>query len=128
MEMKRRGEIKRRSKVPKIFFFCLTQKKRKKIEPVQNILYWFKTFCTGSKHFVPVQNKIVPKVQIELQHICAHAHVCAYDAKMVSTRDLQCNSEESPKSKDSYHGFMATKFLHHLSGLKITTHKLAKCE
>ena len=56
MEMKRRGEIKRRSKVPKIFFFCLTQKKRK--------LNQFKTFCTGSKHFVPVQNKIVPKIKL----------------------------------------------------------------
>ena len=60
--MKRRGEIKRRSKVPKIFFFCLTQKKK------ERKLNQFKTFCTGSKHFVPVQNKIVPKVQIELQH------------------------------------------------------------
>ena len=40
--MKRRGEIKRRSKVPKIFLF-LFHAKKKKIEPVQNILYWFKT-------------------------------------------------------------------------------------
>ena len=49
MEMKRGGEIKRRSKVPKIFLFLFHAKKRKKIEPVQNVLYWFKTFCTGSK-------------------------------------------------------------------------------
>ena len=44
-------------------------------EPVQNILYWFKKFCIGSKYFVVVQKfctgseKIVPKVKIELQQI-----------------------------------------------------------
>ena len=43
--MKRRGEIKRRSNVPKMFLFLFhaKKKKKKKIEPVQNILYWFKT-------------------------------------------------------------------------------------
>ena len=55
MEMKRRGEIKRRSKVPTIFlFFFVSRKKKRKLNQ-------FKTFCTGSKHFVLVQNKIVTK-------------------------------------------------------------------
>ena len=50
MEMKRRGKIKRRWKVPKIIFsFLDAKKKKKKIKPVQNIFYWFQKFCTGLK-------------------------------------------------------------------------------
>ena len=41
--MKRRGEIKRRFWRCQKFFFFVSRKKKKKIEPVQNILYWFKT-------------------------------------------------------------------------------------
>ena len=74
--MKRRERIKIEG--AKTIFFCLTQnqkQKQKKSEPVQNILYWFKIFCTGSKNFVLVQKfctgseKIVPKAKIELQHL-----------------------------------------------------------
>ena len=65
--------------MPKRFFLfdAKPKTKTKKIEPVQNILYWFKIFYTGSKNFVLVQKfctgseKIVPKAKIELQHIYA---------------------------------------------------------
>ena len=74
--MKRRGRIKIEGTKTIFFLFDAKPKtKTKKIEPVQNILYWFKIFYTGSKNFVLVQKfgtgseKIVPKAKIELQHI-----------------------------------------------------------
>ena len=74
-------EMKRRSKMQKTFFFCLTQKKESNypmlehLVPVQNILYWFKKFCTGSKNLVLVQKvwywfkNSCTKGKIELQHL-----------------------------------------------------------
>ena len=38
MEMKRRGEIKRRSKVPKIFVFCITNPIQLHVYHVTNIM------------------------------------------------------------------------------------------
>ena len=76
MEMKRRGKIKRRWKVPKIFFSFLDAKKKKNKNKKKNqtsskyfvlvpkILYWFKKFGTGLKilywfkNFVLVQKKL----------------------------------------------------------------------
>ena len=75
--MKRRGRIK--IKGAKTIFFLFDAKPKttynKKIEPVQNILYWFKKFCTGSKNFVLLQKfctgseKIVPEAKTEPQHL-----------------------------------------------------------
>ena len=70
MEMKRRGRRKLEG-AQTIFFICLTQKqKRKKIEPVQNILYWFKNFVLVQKilywfkNFVLVQKKLYQRQKL----------------------------------------------------------------
>ena len=49
VEMKRRGKIKTRWKVPKIIFSFFWTPKKKKKKSNQ-----FKIFCTGSKNFVLV--------------------------------------------------------------------------
>ena len=71
MEMKTRGRIKIKG-AQTIFLFCLTQKQKtkKKIEPVQKILYWFKIFVLVQKflywfkNFVLVQKKLYQRQKL----------------------------------------------------------------
>ena len=55
--------------------------KTKKIEPVQNILYWFKKFCTGSKilywfkNFELVQKKLYQRQKLNY-NICMPKYLC----------------------------------------------------
>ena len=75
-------EMKRSSKVPKLFFYLFDAKTtKKKIEPVQNILYWFKNFvlvqkfCTGSNNFVLVQKKLYQRQKLNYNiHIMTAVH------------------------------------------------------
>ena len=70
VEMKRRGRIKIEG-AQTIFLFCLTQNKnKKKIKPVQKILYWFKIFVLVQKilywfkNFVLVQKKLYQRQKL----------------------------------------------------------------
>ena len=58
------------------------KKKNKLVVPVQEILYWFKKYCTGSKNIEPVQEQIVPKDKLNY-----NIHLIQ---KRLSSELLQC--------------------------------------